>query len=602
MQRRTAVLTEREYDLLVIGGGAFGAAAARDASLRGLRTALIERHDFGAGASAECFKMVHGGIRYLQHADIPRLRASCHERSALLRIAPHLVSPLPIAIPTYGIGRSGKTFLGTGARVYDLLSCDRNRGIRDPQRRIRNTRWLSRNDVLQMFPHLETPRLTGAVVFEDGQMYNAARLVLAFVKGAAAIGADVCNYIEATEFLWSGNSVRGVRARDALTGDAFDIRARLTLNAAGPWADYLQRDAQRFGIARRLPFSRDAYFIIDRPPSSTYGIAIQGLSRDKDALLGRQTRHLFAAPWRDKTLLGVWHKLFPDRPDEARVLPTEIEEWMAEINTVYPTLQLSPAEVSFAHCGLVPFGETATASELSFGKESRLVDHRETHNVHGLVSLVGIRFTMARVDAARAVDMILRQSERAPASPPTDRLPLPGGDIESFAAFQAEAARTVPSDVAMSSLQSLLRNHGTEYRAVLREHGHSTLTNVPGTRTLTAEIRYAVNHEMAVHLDDVVMRRTDLAAGSHPGRAALLATAAEMGRQLAWSAERLHQELAAVERNLRRHLARDPNPDVASSDEPDNRAARAFDGAAMPASVPSSDGAMLAESNVRASA
>jgi glycerol-3-phosphate dehydrogenase len=457
------------------------------------------------------------------------------------RIAPHLVGPLPIAIPTYGHGRSGKTFLGTGALVYDLLSWDRNRGIRDPQRRIRNTQWLSRNDVLRMFPHLETPRLTGAVVFEDGQMYNAARLVLAFVKGAAAAGADVCNYVEATEFLWSGNAVRGVRARDSLTGDDFEIRARLTLNAAGPWADYLHRDPHRFGLSQRLPFSRDAYFIVDRPPTSAHGIAIQGLSRDKDALLGRQTRHLFAAPWRDKTLLGVWHKLFPDRPDEARVLPTEIEEWMAEINTVYPTLQLSPEEVSFAHCGLVPFGETATATELSFGKESRLVDHRQTHNVHGLVSLVGIRFTMARVDAARAVDMILRQSDRAPANPPTERLPLPGGDIEDFAAFEAEARRALPQDIATSSLQSLLRNHGTEYRAVLREHGNSTVINVPGTRTLTAEIRYAVNHEMAVHLDDVVMRRTDLAAGSHPGRAALLATAAEMGRQLAWSAERLHQ-------------------------------------------------------------
>src|SRR5688572_12521521 len=515
MQRRPAVLTEREYDLLVIGGGAFGAAAARDAALRGLTTALIERHDFGSGASAECFKMVHGGIRYLQHADIPRLRASCHERSALLRIAPHLVSPLPIAIPTYGHGRSGKAFLGTGARVYDLLSWDRNRGIRDPQRRIRNTQWLSRNDVLRMFPHLETPRLTGAVVFEDGQMYNAARLVLAFVKGAAAAGADVCNYVEATEFLWSGNAVCGVRARDALTGDDFEIRARLTLNAAGPWADYLHRDPQRFGTARRLPFSRDAYFIVDRPPTSAYGIAIQGLSRDKDALLGRQTRHLFAAPWRDKTLLGVWHSLFPDFPDQACVRPNEVEEWMNEINTVYPTLQLKPSEVSFAHCGLVPFGETATATELSFGKESRLVDHRETHNVHGLVSLVGIRFTMARVDAARAVDMVLRQSERAPASPPTERLPLPGGEFGNFAAFEADAARELPSDIPMSSLRGLLRNHGTEYRAVLREHDNSTHTNidvanVSGTRTLAAEIRYAVNHEMAVHLDDVVMRRTDL--------------------------------------------------------------------------------------------
>lgn len=598
MQRSTAVLARREYDLLIIGGGAFGAAAARDAALRGLSTVLIERNDFGGGASAECFKMVHGGIRYLQHADVRRLRASCHERSALLRIAPHLVNPLPIAIPTYGHGRSGKAFLGAGARVYDLLTLDRNRAIRDPQRRIGNSRLLSRTAVLKMFPHLQNADLSGAVVFEDGQMYNAARLVLAFVKGAVAAGADVCNYVEALQFLWSGNAVEGVRVRDQLTGDEFDIRARLTLNAAGPWADYLQRDPQRFGAAKRLPFSRDAYFIVNRPPSSAYGIAIQGLSRDKDALLGRQTRHLFAAPWHDKTLLGVWHKLFPDAPDAARVRESEIEQWLAEINTVYPTLRLSPDEVSFAHCGLVPFGETATATELSFGKESRLIDHRHTHNVRGLVSLVGIRFTMARIDAARAVDLLLKQAERAPLPPVSDRIPLPGGDIENFATFQAEATRPLPACVSMSSLQSLLRNYGTEYRAVLDESSHSTVLNVPGTKTLTAEVRYAVSQEMAVHLDDVVMRRTDLAAGSHPGRAALLATAAEMGRQLSWSAERLHREIATTERILRRHLARDSSPGAASR----NTESRAIDAAASEPPVPLSAGAMLAETTVRATA
>ncbi|HEY0681396.1 MAG TPA: FAD-dependent oxidoreductase [Steroidobacter sp.] len=596
MQRRPASLTQREYDLLIIGGGAFGAAAARDAALRGLSTVLLERNDFGGGASAECFKMVHGGIRYLQHADVPRLRGSCHERSALLRIAPHLVSPLPIAIPTYGHGRSGKAFLGAGARVYDLLTLDRNRAIRDPDRKIANTRLLSRSEMLEMFPHLQTPDLTGAVVFEDGQMYNAARLVLAFVKGAVSAGADVCNYAEALQFLWSGNKVRGARVKDRLSGDEFEVRARLTLNAAGPWADYLQRDAERFGEARRLPFSRDAYFIVDRPPSSSYGIAIQGLSRDKDALLGRQTRHLFAAPWRDKTLLGVWHTLFPEFPDLACVQPGEIEEWMAEINTVYPALQLKPAEVSFAHCGLVPFGETATATELSFGKESRLVDHRRTHNVHGLVSLVGIRFTMARVDAARAVDMLLEQMERAPVARATDRIPLPGGEIENFGAFEADARRALPAGVAMDSLHGLLRNHGTHYRAVLNECRQSTLVNVPGTSTLTAEIRHAVTQEMAVHLDDVVMRRTDLAAGSHPGRAALLATAAEMGRLLSWSAERLHQEIATTEHTLQRHLARDSS----SKAESIHTELHATDGASATASP--SHGAMLAETTVRATA
>ena len=602
MQRRPTALTQREYDLLIIGGGAFGAAAARDAALRGLSTVLLERNDFGGGASAECFKMVHGGIRYLQHADVPRLRASCHERSALLRIAPHLVSPLPIAIPTYGHGRSGKAFLGAGARVYDLLTLDRNRAIRDPARKISNTRLLSRNEVLAMFPHLQTPDLSGAVVFEDGQMYSAARLVLAFVKGAVAAGADVCNYAEATQFLWSGNKVRGARVRDQLTGDEFDVRARLTLNAAGPWADYLQRDPEHFGAAKRLPFSRDAYFIVERAPGAMYGIAMQGLSRDKDALLGRQTRHLFAAPWRDKTLLGVWHSLFPEFPDQACVRPPEIEEWMAEINTVYPTLRLEPGEVSFAHCGLVPFGETATATELSFGKESRLVDHRRAHNVHGLVSLVGIRFTMARVDAARAIDLLLKQADRAPLAPASDRIVLPGGEIEDFAAFEADACGALPPGVTMKSLQALLRNHGTGYRAVLNESARSTVMDIPGTSTLAAEVRFAVNQEMAVHLDDVVMRRTDLAAGSHPGRAALLATAAEMGRSLSWSAERLHQEIATTEHTLQRHLARDSSSMAAS----DRMALHATDGASATALPQNhcyqSHGATLAETTVRATA
>lgn len=598
MQRRPAVLAQREYDVLIIGGGAFGAAAARDAALRGLSTALLERNDFGGGASAECFKMVHGGIRYLQHADVPRLRGSCRERSALLRIAPHLVSPLPIAIPTYGHGRGGQALLGTGARVYDLLTLDRNRAIRDPARRIATTRMLSRNEVLEMFPHLRSPELTGAVVFEDGQMYNAARLVLAFIKGAVAAGADVCNYTEATQFLWSGNTVRGARVRDQLTGDEFDVRARLTLNAAGPWADYLQRQPEHFGTFKRLPFSRDAYFIVDRAPTSNFGIAIQGLSRDKDALLGRRTRHLFAAPWRDKTLLGVWHKLFPEFPDQARVQPEEIEEWMIEINTVYPTLQLQPEEVSFAHCGLVPFGETATATELSFGKESRIIDHRHSHDVRGLVSLVGIRYTMARADAARALNLLLKQIERAPPAPASDRIALPGGDIENFATFEAGALRALPEGVTTRSLGNLLRNHGTGYRDVLSEGANSTVVNVPGTSTLTAEVRYAVGQEMAVHLEDVVMRRTDLAAGSHPGHAALQATAVEMGRLLTWSAERLHQEIATTERTLRWHAARDANPSVASG----STALRASDDDANAMASSPGHGAMLAETTVRATA
>lgn len=577
MQRDTAALADGEFDVLIIGGGAFGVAAARDAVSRGLRTALIERNDFGGGTSAECFRMVHGGIRYLQHADLPRMRASCRERSTLLRLAPHLVSPLPIAIPTYGRGRRGRVFLGAGACAYDVLTLDRNRDIADTQRQIRRTQFLSRAELLAQFPHLAAPDLTGAVVFEDGQMYSPSRLVLAFVKAATAGGATACNYCEALHFIWDGSAVRGVRVSDRLTGDVFDIRARLTLNAAGPWADYLNLDAARFGKWQRQNFSRDACFVVNRPPASVYGLAIQAKSRDRDALFGRATRHLFAVPWRNQTLFGVWHRLFSQPADLARVSSSEIETWIAELNAAHPALELSADEVTYAHCGLVPFGDTATDTELSFGKESRIVDHRVAHKVAGLVSLVGIRFTTACGDSARALDMLLKQYPRqyppqsmrrsGPKTASSIMQPLPGGAIEDFAVFQSRALQSGPMNVSERTLLGLLRNHGSEYLRVLQRTADGGARTVPGTATLLAEIRHAVQVEMAVHLEDVVLRRTDMAVGHHPGSAALKVAAAEMARLSGWSPQRALEEIERTEQALSWHLARSD----ASASAPEQR-------------------------------
>jgi glycerol-3-phosphate dehydrogenase len=573
MRRNPTELTDREFDVLIIGGGSFGAAAAREAALRGLRAALIERSDFGAGASSECFKMVHGGIRYLQHADFTRLRSSCHERTTFLRIAPHLVQPLPIAIPTYGHGRRGKVFLGAGACLYDLLTLDRNRAIRDPARRIHRTRFLGRAELLGLFPHLDAPDLSGAVVFEDGQMYNPARLVLAFVRAAAELGATVCNYMEARSYLWDGSNVIGARARDVLSGEEIEIRARLTLNAAGPWADFVNRDEARFGPFARAPFSRDAYFIVERAPVSPYALAVQGLSRDKDAVLSRSKRHLFAVPWRDKTLFGVWHRHWLAHPDTAHVTDEELDAWIAELNTVYPALQLTREEVSFANCGLVPFGETATPEELSFGKESRLIDHRRSHGVGGLVSLVGIRFTTARIDAERALNVLLEQwpdrrfPHRVSAS---THAPLPGGDIADFGAFSAEWRRRLQG-LPQATIDGLVRNFGADVERLFDGIAPQMLAALPliGKSTLLREISYAVEHEMAMRLDDVVLRRTDLAAGAHPGRVALERAAREMARLLGWSAQRTAEEVARTEEILRKHHARvdaaTPRPHVSDT-------------------------------------
>lgn len=557
MKRQTEALTEGVFDLIVVGGGAFGAAAARDAALRGLKTALVERNDFGAGASAECFKMVHGGIRYLQHADLRRLRASCAERSALLAIAPHLVHPLPIVIPTYGFGRRGKAFLAAGMRVYDLLTANRNAHLCDPSRRIATTRLLGRAEVLNLFPGLDSRALTGGAVFEDGQMYNPPRLVLAFIRSAVEAGAVVANYLEATSFLREAGRIGGVRVRDRLDGSTFDVRARLVLNAAGPWADDLLRDAAGIPDWRRGHYSRDAYFVVDRSPRSRYGLAVPGHSRDRDAVLSRAARHLFVVPWREFLLAGVWHRSFAASPDEARVEQRELRDWLAEIRGAFPGFDVSSGDVSCVNFGLVPFGDgPSTDDDLSFGKESRFIDHRARHGLAGLVTVIGIRYTTARADAAAALDLLLQQSTGATPPPaPTDRLPLAGGAIEDFASFRARAQRERAESIGTRSLDALLRNHGTHYRQIL-ERSRSAADEarvVPGTETLVAEVTHAVREEMALRLEDVVLRRTDMGSGRHPGQAALQVVAERMQQLCGWSDTRRREEIEATQRTLACH-------------------------------------------------
>jgi glycerol-3-phosphate dehydrogenase len=556
MKRDVAALAAQEFDLLIVGGGAFGAAAAWDAVLRGLQVALIDQDDFGAGASAECFKMVHGGIRYLQHADIGRLRASCAERTALLRIAPHLVNPLPIAIPTYGHGRQGKAFLAAGMLAYDALTAGRNSGIDDPTRRIAGTRLLSRQQTLDLFPALEQRSLTGAAVFEDGQMYNPARLVLAFVNSAAERGAIAANYTEALRFLWQGRRVCGARVRDHLGRNEFDIRAKLVLNAAGPWAEYLLLDAERFGSRPRGHFSRDACFLVDRKPNSKYALAVPGWTKDSDAVVSRAARHLFAVPWRDCTLIGVWHRLFAERPDTAQVEEAEIAAWMAEMNASYPALCLRREDVIYANCGLVPFGDSRTASgELSFGKESRYIDHR-AQGVSGLVTVIGIRYTTARGDSAKALDLLLQQWPQGPGRAPTDRTPLAGGDIDHFKDLQTAARREVPAHIPSRTLDAWLRNHGTNYRSLAAlAQTPAEAAPVAGSDTAMAEITHAVREEMAVHLADAVLRRTDLGSGSHPGAPALEQAALRMQALLSWNEARRQEEIGLTEAALAHHRA-----------------------------------------------
>jgi glycerol-3-phosphate dehydrogenase len=262
-------------------------------------------------------------------------------------------------------------------------------------------------------------------------------------------------------------------------------------------------------------------------------------------------------------LIGVWHKPFAAHPDSAIVEEGEIESWIREMNACFPSLALTRDDVVFRNCGLVPFGSDPGSPEaLSFGKESRFIDHAAMHGVRGLVTLIGIRFTTARGDAATALDMLLAQMPAAPKPADTLGTPLAGGDIDDFDAFRARAQGSSSRGVGGKTLDRLLRAYGTEYEQVLAEADADGIDAalLPGTGTLLAEATYAVRHEMAVRLDDVVLRRTELGSGCHPGREALEAVADRMRGLLGWSVEREQVELAATGELLAKHGAR-PAPE-----------------------------------------
>jgi len=547
MRRDLKRLAEEEYDVVIIGGGAFGCCAAWEAASRGLSVALVERGDFCEATSAKHLKMVHGGIRYLQHMDLYRVRESCRERSVLLRVAPHLVQPLPIVMPTYGHGMRGKGVLGLGLFIYDSVTFDRNRHVKDQRRCIPWGRTISRSECLELFPHVPKEGLTGAGVFYDAQFYNPPRLALAFLGSAVLEGAAIANYVQATGFLRESDRVSGVHVRDVLAGETFDIRGRMVLNAAGPWADQLLQGGLGQGLRPEPVFSRDVGLVLSNRVNGDYGLACQLETRDKDAVLSRKGRHVFVVPWRDHTLVGVWHSVHRRSPDELSVGEDELASYVNEINSAYPGLVRGVQDVSMVYSGLTLFGDEERNGEaFSFGKRSLLVDHAKTDQTEGLVTLIGVRATTARGVAKRAIELICRKSGKRAGGSRTAASPVQGGDMDDFEACARDAIETWKESIGAEVMRGLVHNYGTEYKTVLNHmEGKDSLGETVGdSKVLKAQIVHAVREEMALKLKDVLFRRTDLCAGGCPGQDAVRMCADVMGNELGWAEERIQTEVA----------------------------------------------------------
>lgn len=545
MRRDPSRLVESELDLVIIGGGICGAAAAWDAAQRGLSVALLERGDFAQATSANSLKVVHGGIRYLQHLDVARVRESSRERGALLRIAPHLVHPMPVLVPTFGHGKQGPEALVAAFLMLDTLTWDRNRGIPDPERWIPPARLLSRAEALAHCPEIKSSELNGAGVFWDGQLYNPPRLVWEFVRSAACAGAAVVNYCEVRELLRRGDRVIGVSAVDRLGGARFDVRARVVINAAGPFAEQLYvRSGWR--PARAIPLSRDMALVIARRPSGRHALAVQTRYYDPDAWLSRGRRHLFMAPWRDVLLVGVHSTVYRGDPNHLEVTPDEVAAFLEEINLAAPWLSLTPDDVALVYSGLLPIDAgDLVGAEVSFGKRSHVIDHARTDRIEGLVTAVTNRFTTAREVAERAVDLAGRKLGRAPRASRTATTRLSSAPDDGLRQLLGEAAARWHGRLDRGIAERLARNYGTGWRDLfhLVEDTPSLGETIGPSRTLRAEVVHAVREEMAQTLADCVFRRTDMATSGDPGEASLRACAQLLAAELGWSAARQEREL-----------------------------------------------------------
>jgi glycerol-3-phosphate dehydrogenase len=426
VKRSLDALAEGEHDLLIIGGGIHGAAAAWDAAQRGLRVALVEAGDFGSGASWNSLKTIHGGLRHLQRLDLAGLRESARERRALLRVAPDLVRPLQFVVPAHGHGARGRQALAAGLVLCDILTWDRNRGV-DPARRIPRGRTLSRAGLEALVPEIGLEGVSGAALWTDAQVESTERLLLAFLHAASGAGARLANHVAAVMLLREGGAVRGALLRDAATGRELRARARAVLLAAGAALPALL-DAASIP-SPRVPLLRALNLVLGRRPAARVAVG----SRHRG-------RYLFLAPWGACTLVGTEYA-----PADAE--PIRVERFLAEAQEAFPWAGLRHEDVVLAHRGLVP------GDARGLWTRGRVVDHGE-HGAAGLFSIVAVKYTTARALAERAIDRIQERLGHAVTPCRTAETPLPAA---TTGPLDDRARHAVREEMALHLSDAVLR-------------------------------------------------------------------------------------------------------------------------------------------------
>ena len=544
------------YDLIIVGGGIYGAAICWEAVSRGLKVALFERSDFGSATSANSLKIIHGGFRYLQQGDIPRLKQSAREQRVLMHIAPHLVHPMPVLVPIYGHGLRGKEAFSIGLRIFNII-CSSEDQLVDPGKHIPHGRIISKDACVEQLPSIKKEGLNGGSVFFDAQVYNSERLVLSFLQSAWQNGAHVANYTEVVGFVDKDQQIKGVKVKDVLDGDTFEVTSRLVLLACGPWNEKIMR---LIGGKKILPPAgyAKAINLITRKLFDKYAVGIRGQNKYLDGKYIPNTKdsYLFVTPWREYSIIGTAYTKYDKSPDSIEINEEDISFFLNEINQVYPGGKLSQSDIYFAHAGLLPvFSKKRNNRRVNLSNKFKIIDHRND-GYEGLISIDGVKYTTARNVAQKTIDYVLRNWGYQNVPSTTAKTRLHGGEIENFDDYLGEAIKSNKRDLSDDQIMGLIYNYGSAYPQVLEYFQGSSSENEDWNRDyrlLEAQIRFAVANEMAETLGDVVFRRTELGSAENPGDTSLRFSAQVMARDLNWSQDKIDKELEGVRKVYNPH-------------------------------------------------
>ena len=557
------------FDLVVIGAGINGAGIARDAAMRGLKVLLLDKGDISDGTTQWSTRLIHGGLRYLEHYEVHLVRESLAEREKLLRIAPHLVKPLRFVVPIYERSKRGPGLIRLGMIGYDALSFDKS---------VPNHKMLSREEALERYPGLNPEGLLGAATYYDAQVEYAERVAVENALSAREHGATVVTHAEVKRLIFEEAQngglphVAGVEFEDKLNGGVYKAHSAVTINVAGPWVDRVLAGAGTFGMdpeeskedeGKMIGGTKGSHLIVDPFPGAPSDALYVEARRDG--------RPYFIVPWNGRYLIGTTDFRYREDLDHVSADDEEMDYLIAETNAVVPTANLSREDVLFTYSGVRPLPFKPEGSESSITRSHVVYDHATGRSVaggkltvagagpkaEGLVSIVGGKLTTYRNLARQTVDVAYKKLGQDAPPCATDRVSLPGGAVADFAAFAADFKAT--SGLTDELSERLLRLYGARAPEVLVEAGDDpslrvSLSPDPAVETglMGCEVLYAFRREMAETLADALLRRTMVGLGPNVALDVDEAAAKVAVEHLGWTEDRAREEVE----NFRRYIER----------------------------------------------